>query len=118
MSLRDCLAADPREAVIRLHAHLEDPKAGTLRYRAGSQMGSSEGLLRLWWGEGQELVAAMGRQSLTYHLWSRILRSPWGVGEARHLLPFPEEGPTNVAGTRGILADRSHSFPRPTNHNI
>lgn len=45
MSLRDCLAADPKEAVIRLHAHLEDPKAGTLRYRAGSQMGSSEGLL-------------------------------------------------------------------------
>lgn len=45
--------------------------------------------------------------------------SPRGVGQARQLLPFPEENPTKGAGTRDILAGaRSHPFPRPRNHKI
>ena len=65
-------------------------------------------------------MAARGRQSLTYHSWSRFPRSALGgVGQARQQLPFPEENPTKVAGTRGILAGaRSHPFPRPMNHKI
>lgn len=38
---------------------------------------------------------------------------------ARQLLLFPEEGPTKLASTRGVLAGaRSHTFLRLMNHNI